>query len=277
MYLLLMISTYNLMSTAKQFTIIYRWLLEHLGFEQHISVSTHWCGHTLDLVITSISSPLAFKIESSNLWFSDLFALTFETDFTKPDNAVKKTKYINRKNVNMLTVKLSIVYPSSANQFIKHVVLTYNQSLTAVFYIHFPDLTRAIIIVNDTLNFLGPNEQSNADMNGRKRKRALKRVRLDTLLNAIATTTYVQKLRQRFFLWNRRWIYKWRWSRISNQSHIWTTSTESEDPSVITSMSNTTSKLDPHTYRYPKGLLRWDISACDLNHQPVFERSRPLQ
>ncbi len=133
--------------TTQKLTTDFVSILSNLGFDQHISGSTHRAGHTLDLLITSKLGPVPKDISSHDLCISDHFALKFQIDFTKPKSDSKVLSYRDRKNVNFSSLKQDILSLSfHENQNIKQCVTSYNESINSICDIHLPMTTRRIII-----------------------------------------------------------------------------------------------------------------------------------
>ena len=122
-------------------------LLESMGLQQHVNVSTHKSGHTLDLIITRCAGSLLLTNPTADYLFSDHFTVISDLIIKKPLVTVKEISYRKIKNINIESFTNNLRESALCQQCpdsLHELVNLYNTTSSNTLDLHAPVITKTI-------------------------------------------------------------------------------------------------------------------------------------
>lgn len=123
-------------------------LLESYGLQQHVTVSTHKHGHTLDLIITR---QLIKDSPCVDRYISDHAAVLCSLHSDKPSLTAKNVSYGKLKAINLDSLNEDLAASKlcqDSPEELEELVACYNDTLKRILDKHAPLKTRTIVVVD---------------------------------------------------------------------------------------------------------------------------------
>ena len=129
-------------------------LLDCLDLQQHVTESTHDCGHLLDAVISRRSDDLVQTTSVYNAGVSDHYFVIFDIIFPKPVVQKHVVSYRKIKSIDITEfsedISRSTAITPSAISTLSEVVKNYNSSLKSVLDKHAPVIKKSVVVKHTT-------------------------------------------------------------------------------------------------------------------------------
>ena len=126
----------------------FRGLLDSMGLDQHVKVSTHISGHTLDLIITRNSDQLLVSAPWADHLFSDHMPVHCNILVEKPSFKKSQISYRKLKSINMEALRNDLSKSDLCNNTLSlelnDLVSCYNETLTSTLDRHAPLITKSV-------------------------------------------------------------------------------------------------------------------------------------
>ena len=127
-------------------------IFQMFNLKQHVNFPTHNLGHTIDIVVARMDSPIIENIMSNNVDLSDHFIVQFEAKSTPPAKKQYRTvKYRNLKSVNneAFCADIKVAYEEIPSNDLQEKVISFNNQAIKVINSHAPIKAKQIKIVPD--------------------------------------------------------------------------------------------------------------------------------
>lgn len=148
---------FHLDNQSSTHTRNFQLLLDSYGLTQHISSPTHYCGHTLDVLITrdtdtlvcdAIVSDIALCNDDGKL-VKDHYAIMFSLPIHEPVTNTKVITFRNKSRINIASFRSDIASSTTLNNTtgtIDELTDRYITGLSSLYDAHAPLITRTITI-----------------------------------------------------------------------------------------------------------------------------------
>ena len=124
-------------------------LLETFGLSHHVMVTTHTCGHTLDLIISRSSNDIIFSSPRTTVPLSDHLIVEGELNIPSPNLSVAEVHYRKLKQIDVNAFTEDIISSElcgTALSCVDDLARSYEVILSNLFEVHAPLKSRVMIL-----------------------------------------------------------------------------------------------------------------------------------
>ena len=123
-------------------------LLTSMGLKQHLTITAHVSGHTLDLLITCEHVSVSSSVPVADRYLSDHATVLCPLKSSKPDRVVKKVSYRKVKSIDFDALRSDLETSELCTREytnIRDMPLSYNSMRLSLFDNHAPLKTKTVV------------------------------------------------------------------------------------------------------------------------------------